>query len=176
MIKFETNNWSDTIRKKRLSWYGHVSLLDEQTPAQTALKHIRSNNKDEETQGWRGKNMDKQSGERPRWFENTKNLAEVTQDRSVWRKQCQFLHRKWRRHRPRLAQTVFPSHVHWEMSNQVLYNYTCYLSSFMLIFYYARKLFPDDGMHSSVIYKWSNCDYCLNIPKEKLKNDTNNTE
>ena len=33
------------IRKKRLSWYGHVSWLDEQIPAQTALKHVRSNNK-----------------------------------------------------------------------------------------------------------------------------------
>ena len=45
MIKTKQTNWSDTIRKKRLCWYGHVSRLDEQTPAQTALKHIRSNNR-----------------------------------------------------------------------------------------------------------------------------------
>ena len=45
MIKTKQTNWSDTIRRKRQSWYGHVSRLDEQTPAQTALKHIRSNNR-----------------------------------------------------------------------------------------------------------------------------------
>ena len=44
MNQNEANNWSDTIRKKRLSWHGHVSRLDEQTPAQTAIKIIRTNN------------------------------------------------------------------------------------------------------------------------------------
>ena len=64
MIKTKTN-WSDTIRKKRLSWYGHVSRLDEQTPAKTALKHIRSNNRMKKLRGGL-KNMDEESGERPR--------------------------------------------------------------------------------------------------------------
>ena len=61
----ETNKLVRYHQKKRLSWYGHVSRLD----AQTALKHIRSNNnmkKHKETQGWTEKNMDNIFGERPR--------------------------------------------------------------------------------------------------------------
>ena len=44
MIKTKQTKWSDTIRKKRLSWYGHLCRLNEETPSQAALKHIRTNN------------------------------------------------------------------------------------------------------------------------------------
>ena len=44
VIRTKQTNLSDTLRKKRLSWYGHVSRLDEQAPAQTTLKHIRAKN------------------------------------------------------------------------------------------------------------------------------------
>ena len=43
MIKTKQTNWSDIIRKKRMSWYRHVGRLDEKIPAQTALKHFKSN-------------------------------------------------------------------------------------------------------------------------------------
>ena len=89
-IKTKQTNWSNTIRKKRLSWYWHVSRLDEQTPAQTALKHIISNNRMKKLRG----------GQRNKWIKNLKkdlddlrlhlqeNLTELTQHRSVWRKRC----------------------------------------------------------------------------------------
>ena len=100
----------DTIRKKQLSWYGHVSRLDEQTPAQTALKHVRSNNRMKKLRGghWNTwiKNLEKDLDDLR--LHPQENLTELIQDRSVWRKRkrCKqtlawFLHRKWRRHRRR---------------------------------------------------------------------------
>jgi len=90
MNKTKQTNWSDIIRKRRLSWYGHVCRLNEKTPAQTALKHVTSN-----------KNMKKlRGGQRKTWIKNLEkdlevlkiqpheNLTELTQDRSVWRKRC----------------------------------------------------------------------------------------
>ena len=43
-LRAKQTKWSVTFRTKRLSWYGHVCRIDEQTPAQTALENIRTNN------------------------------------------------------------------------------------------------------------------------------------
>ena len=68
MIKTKQTNWSDTIIKKRLPWYGHVSRPDEQTPAQTALKYIISNNSMTKLRG----------GQRKTWIQNLeKDLGDL---------------------------------------------------------------------------------------------------
>ena len=54
-----------TIRKNRMSWYGYVCQLDEPKPAQTALKHFKSNSNMKKLRGGQNKNTDKKSGERP---------------------------------------------------------------------------------------------------------------
>ena len=60
MIKTKQTKGSETIRMKRLSWYGHVCRLHEETPAQVALKYIRTNN-----------NMNKlRGGQKTTWITN----------------------------------------------------------------------------------------------------------
>ena len=90
MSKTKQTNWSDSIKMKRLSWYGHVSRLDEETPAQTALKHIRTNSNMKKLRG----------GQKSTWIKNLEkdlnnlklypeeNINELTQDRPAWRKRC----------------------------------------------------------------------------------------
>ena len=144
MIKTKQTNWSDTIRKRRLSWYGHVSRLDEQTPA---LKHIRSNYRMQKLRG----------GQRKTWIKNLEKdlddlrlypqeiLTELTQNRSVWRKSCTqtlrwFLHRQGRRHRRR--------RVHFNQTSSFPN-----ISVFMLVqnssFYWNLRLQSQETKHMS---------------------------
>ena len=92
LTKTKQNQWSDTIRKKRLSWYGHVCRLDASTPAQTALNHIQSNNTMKKLKG----------GQKTTWIKNVQkdldnlkihpqeNITELTLDRSAWRQRCKL--------------------------------------------------------------------------------------
>ena len=90
MIKTKQSKWSDTIRMKRLSWYGHVCRLNEEIPAQAALKHIRTNNNMKKLRGGqkttRIKNLEKTLNKLK--LHPQESITELTQDRSAWRKRC----------------------------------------------------------------------------------------
>ena len=65
-IKKRSNGNKFVPNDKMQQWYGQTYVLDEKTPAQTALKHIRSNNNMKKLKGGHKKPMDKTSGETPR--------------------------------------------------------------------------------------------------------------
>ena len=90
--------WSDTIRTRRLRWYGHVERLHEETPAKQALAEARR------------KVRKPRGGQTSTWLKvlekdlkglniTTKEAEKIAKDRKEWKKTV------WRSRAPRVIDT-----------------------------------------------------------------------
>ena len=89
--KTKQRKWSNVIKERRLSWYGHVCRLDERTPAQQALNYVKTS-----------KIKKLKGGQKTTWLKTiekdfetirehpNENIIELTQDRSAWRQRLKL--------------------------------------------------------------------------------------
>ena len=91
MKKTKQRNWTSRIKIRRLSYYGHLCRLNENTPAQRALKYITINKRKKCLRGGQRKTWIKQITEDLNHLNlTTENAEKVAQDRSKWRRKCTY--------------------------------------------------------------------------------------
>jgi hypothetical protein len=84
--------WTDTITSRRLSWFGHVCRLNEDAPAQIALKYIRINQNMKKPKGGQKTTWIKQlENDMKRMNMNLNEAEEISKDRLNWRQKCKQL-------------------------------------------------------------------------------------
>ena len=80
--------WNKIIKKRRLSWYGHLIRLSEETPAMKALYEVKrkvKKPKGGQKISWR-KLIEKDLKDLKRFVQNEKDLEEIALNRGRWRK------------------------------------------------------------------------------------------
>ena len=80
--------WSKIIQKRRLSWYGHLIRLSEETPAKKALEEVKR--KVKKPKGGqkitRIKLIEKDLKDLKRFVQKEEDLEEIALNRERWRK------------------------------------------------------------------------------------------
>ena len=80
--------WSKIIKKRRLSWYGHLIRLSEETPAKKALDEVKR--KVKKPKGGQKitwiKLIEKDLKDLKRFVQKEEDLKEITLNRKKWRK------------------------------------------------------------------------------------------